>query len=59
MLNGFDTCSEKIVIVLINYTTMTSKAKKLVEECANDKIKTLDLVDRGISSIIDIPGLCK
>lgn len=38
---------------------MSSKAKKIVEECANEQNKTLDLVDRGIANIIDIPGLCK
>ncbi|KAF6031845.1 RSU1 [Bugula neritina] len=35
---------------------MSAKAKKLVEECAAEKHKTLDLVDRSISNIIDLPG---
>ena len=38
---------------------MSSKAKKIVEECAQEQNKTLDLVDRSISNVIDIPGLCK
>lgn len=38
---------------------MSSKAKKIVEECAaNESIRTLDLVDKGISNIIELSGLC-
>lgn len=36
-----------------------SKLKKLVEEVKDINNAELDLVDRGISRLDDVPGLCK
>ena len=36
-----------------------SKVKKIVEEVKADQIPELDLVDKNISNILEIPGLCE
>ena len=36
-----------------------SKVKKVVEEVKTDHIPELDLVDKNITNILEIPGLCK
>lgn len=36
-----------------------SKLKKIVEEAKDIPNAELDLVDRGISRLDDVPGLCK
>ena len=36
-----------------------SKVKKVVEEVKAEQLPELDLVDKNISSILEIPGLCK
>lgn len=36
-----------------------SKLKKLIEEVKDINNAELDLVDRGISRLDDVPGLCK
>lgn len=36
-----------------------SKVKKIIEEAKESKNPELDLVDKGITSFDEIPGLCK
>lgn len=36
-----------------------SKIKKIVEEAKENGGKEIDLIDRGISSFAEIPGLCE
>ena len=36
-----------------------SKVKKIVEEVKADQIPELDLVDKNISNILEVPGLCE
>lgn len=40
-------------------TGKMSKAKKVVEEAKEIGNPEIDLVDKGISSLDEIPGLCK
>lgn len=39
--------------------SMSHKPKKLVEECREHNNTELDLLDKQIVSLIDVPGLCK
>lgn len=36
-----------------------SKAKKVLDEARETQNRELDLVDKGISSFEELPGLCK
>lgn len=36
-----------------------SKAKKVIEEAKENNNPEIDLVDKGVSSLDEIPGLCK
>lgn len=38
---------------------MSQKPKKLVEECRERNNTELDMVDKQIVSLVDVPGLCK
>lgn len=40
-------------------TAKMSKAKKVIEEAKEINNPEIDLVDKGISSLDEIPGLCK
>lgn len=40
-------------------TSKMSKAKKVIEEAKEINNPEIDLVDKGISSLDEIPGLCK
>ena len=36
-----------------------SKVKKIVEEVKTEQIPELELVDKNISNILEVPGLCE
>ena len=38
---------------------MSKSLKKIVEESRDKNIPEVDMCDRGISNMLDIPGLCK
>lgn len=40
-------------------TAKMSKAKKVIEEAKEINNPEIDLVDKGLSSLDEIPGLCK
>lgn len=38
---------------------MSGKVKKYIDECRDSKNPELELVEKGIVSLPDVPGLCK
>lgn len=38
---------------------MSKSLKKIVEESRDKNIPEVDMCDRGISNLLDIPGLCE
>uniref|UniRef100_A0A672RIK9 Uncharacterized protein n=1 Tax=Sinocyclocheilus grahami TaxID=75366 RepID=A0A672RIK9_SINGR len=38
---------------------MSKSLKKIVEESREKNIPEVDMCDRGISNLLDIPGLCE
>lgn len=38
---------------------MSKSLKKIVEECRDKNLPEVEMCDRGISNMLDIPGLCK
>lgn len=38
---------------------MSKSLKKIVEESRDKNLPEVDMCDRGISNMLDIPGLCK
>ena len=47
------------VCLFVLTSKMSKSVKKQVEEAREHNSPDLDLSDRGISKLIDIPGLCK
>lgn len=38
---------------------MSKSLKKIVEESREKNLPEVDMCDRGISNMLDVPGLCK
>lgn len=38
---------------------MSKSLKKIVEESREKNLPDVDMCDRGISNMLDVPGLCK
>ena len=48
-----------VIYFIVLVPTMSKSVKKQVEEAREHNSPDLDLSDRGISRLADIPGLCK
>lgn len=58
MLSGDRPCDGVCVCVFLRVQAMSKSLKKIVEESREKNQPEVDMCDRGISNMLDVPGLC-